>query len=131
MAGTDAVAAVNLHRRIDDALRRLGGVKLGHRRFARHPRRTFILGPGGTIDQQRRGIDAERHVGEVTLHHLQFAERCAEQIAVRGALERFIERAAGETKRCSANRGAEHIERRHGDLEAVAGLADQGIGGNS
>ena len=37
----------------------------------------------------------------------------------------FVERAAGKAERRGADRRAEHVEHRHGDAEAVAGLADQ------
>ena len=83
MAAAHAVAAVQLHRRVDDALRALGGVELGHRRLARDARGAHVLGPGGAIDEQRRRVDVERHVGDVALHHLQFGHRRAEQLARR------------------------------------------------
>ena len=59
----------------------LGGFRreeFGHRSFARDAWRALVFRPGSAIDQQRRRIDVERHVGEMALHHLQAPERCAE-----------------------------------------------------
>src|SRR5262245_5421192 len=60
------------------------------------------------------------------LHQLQVGKRRTKQMATRGAPERFIERAASESKRSRANRGAEHIECRHRDLEAISCIANEG-----
>src|SRR5271155_4622351 len=57
MARAHAVAAVNLHRGIDHPLGRFRGVELCHRGLACDPRCPHVLGPGGTVDQQRRRID--------------------------------------------------------------------------
>ena len=62
------------------------------------------------------------------MHHLQIGERPAEQFSAFRARDGFIERAAGETERRGADGRAENIERRHGDLEAVARRADHGGG---
>ena len=42
----------------------------------------------------------------------------------RGAVEGLVEGAAGEAERGGADGGAEHVQRRHGDLEALARSAD-------
>ena len=60
------------------------------------------------------------------LHHLQIGERAAEQLARLRPRDRLVERAAGEAERGGADRGAEDVERRHGDLEAFARRADHG-----
>src|SRR5262249_55991532 len=59
------------------------------------------------------------------LHHLQVGEWSAEQMSVGGPPKRFVQRTARKAERSGANRGAEHIERRHRDLEAVAGVANE------
>ena len=48
---------------------------------------------------------------------------------VERALRRLVERAAGEARARGADRGAEHVERRHRLREAAAALAEQGVGG--
>jgi hypothetical protein len=77
------VAAMQLHGLVDHILRVVSGIELGHRRLAADPRRALILEPGRAVDQQRRGIDIKRHVGDMPLHHLQIAHRRAEQFALR------------------------------------------------
>ena len=59
----------------------LGGKKLGHCGFAGHAGRSRVLGPCGAIDEQGAGIDIKRHVGDVTLHHLEIGKRCAHDMA--------------------------------------------------
>ncbi len=114
-----AEAAVQLHGRVDDPLCRLGRVELGHRRLARDPLGAGVLRPRGAIDEERRGVDVERHVRELSLHELELGERCAEELAVGGASERLVERPAGKAERRGADGGAEHVERRHRHLEAA------------
>ena len=87
--------------------------------------RARILRPGGAVDQECRGIDRERHVGELGLNHLQLGQRPAEQLPPARTRERLVERPARKPERRSADRGAEHIERGHGDLEALARRAEQ------
>ena len=64
----------------------------------------------------------------MTLHHLQFGHRRAEQFARHDTPRGLDHGAAGEAERGGADRGAEHIERRHCDLEALARLADHSVG---
>ena len=119
----DAEAAVQLHGAIDDALRRLGRDHFRHRGLAGDARGALVLGPGGAIDQQRRGVDLAGAVGDRRLRHLQIAERGAEQPAACGMCDGLVQRPAGEAERGGAHGRAEHVERRHGDLEALARLA--------
>ena len=46
------------------SLRALGGEQLGHRGLAGDARRAHVLRPGGAVDEQRRRIDVERHLGD-------------------------------------------------------------------
>ena len=131
MTGTHTVAAVSLHRGVDDPLRGFGGIEFRHGRLTRDASRACVFGPGGAIDQQRRGVDFDRHIGDMALHHLQIAKRRAEQLPARGSLHGFSHGAARKAERRGADRGAEYVEGRHRDLETVAGLADQRIGGDA
>src|SRR5262249_13838101 len=76
-------------------------------------------------------IDFDRHVGDVALDHLQFRQWSAKQFSALGPFDRFGERTARETKRRGPHRGAEDIERRHRDLEAVAGSTDENVGADT
>src|SRR5262245_17596026 len=67
----------------------------------------------------------------MTLDHLQFRQWSAKQLAALGPFDRFGERTARETKRRSPHRGAEDVERRHRDLEAIAGRADEIVGADT
>ena len=53
------------------------------------------------------------------------------ELAGQRARRRLVERAAGEAQRGGADRGAEHVERRHRLREAAAALAEQGGGGEA
>src|SRR3712207_8417071 len=44
-------------------------------RLARDPPAHDVLGPGGAVDQQRAGVDAERHLGELGLHERELRHR--------------------------------------------------------
>ena len=77
------------------------------------------------VDEQRAGVDAERHLGQLGLHERQLGHRRAEQFAFADTAERLVERAAREPERGGADGGAEHVERRERDPHALAGLADQ------
>ncbi len=125
MAFADAVAAVDLHGRVDDFLRLFRGEQLCHGGLAADTRRASVLGPGGAIDEKRRGIHGQRHVGEVSLHHLQLEQGCTEQVTLADAIEALIQRAAREAKGRRCNGRAEDVEDAHGDAEAGAGRADQ------
>ena len=82
-------------------LRALGGEELRHGGLARDAGGAVVLGPGGAIDQQRRRIDVERHLGDVALHHLQIGERAAEQFA-RAARARRVSSSARRAKPSAA-----------------------------
>ena len=128
MAVRDAEAAEDLHRAVDHLLRFFRGVQLGHARFAADAGAEHVLGPRRAVDQQGRGIDRERHVGEPGAGELQIGERLAEQLAGRRVPNRLVKRAAGKPQRRRADRRAEHVERRHRDLEAFAWRAQQVLG---
>jgi hypothetical protein len=51
-----------------------------------------------------------------------------EQFALAHPAQGFVQRPPGKAQRGSTHRGAEHVEHRHGDLEACARLANQRFG---
>ena len=116
---------MQLHRHVDHPLRRLGGVKLGHRRLAADPSGPHVLGPGRAVDQQRGRVDLHRHVGDMALHHLQLGQRRAADPARLHPHHRRVQRPTREPQRCRPHRRAEHVQHRHGNLEPLAGPPDQ------
>ena len=83
-----------------------------------------VLFVSGAVNQQGRGVDVDGAVGERSLRELQIRERRAEQIARGGVVDHLIEGAPGEPERGGGDGRAEDIERRHGNLEALAGAAE-------
>src|SRR3546814_11344758 len=65
----------------DLPLGRLGGIHLGHRGLAGDTVGTAVLGPGGAVDQQGRGVDLGRHVGDLGLGELVIGELLVEHLA--------------------------------------------------
>ena len=126
-----AIAAMQLHRLVDDLLRLIRGKELGHSRLAGDARRAGILGPGGAVDQQRRSVDVQRHIGDVPLYHLQIEQRRALHMAGRDPVQRLIQRPARKAECCRSDGGAEHIQHAHGDFEALTALAEHGTGRNA
>ena len=116
---------MQLQGRVDDALGGFRRMQLGHRRLAADAGRAHVLGPGSAVDQQRRSIHLQRHIRDMPLHHLQLGQRRAEKLALAHAGQRLVQRPAGKAQRRCTDGGAEHVQHRHGDLEAIAALADQ------
>ena len=67
---------------------------------------------------------AEVWVSRAKYPNLYSAKRAAEQLAAAGVAHRLVQGAPREAERRGADRRAEDVERRHRDLEAVAGPAD-------
>ena len=109
---------------VDDLLRLIGGEKLGHRSLAGDARRAGVFQPRGAVDEKRGGVDVERHVGDMPLHHLKLGQRRALHAPSGHAVQRLVQRAAGEPQRGGGDRSAEHVEHRHGDAEPLAGATD-------
>src|SRR5260221_8959 len=119
----DAEAPMELHGAIDHTLRRLGREHFRCRRLPRNARGALVLGPGSAIDEQGRCVDLAGAIGHRPLRELQLGERGAEELAACGALNGFMQRAPRKTE-CGGTHGrTEDVERRHRDLETVAGPA--------
>src|SRR3954465_14148389 len=74
-----AVAAMDAHRFEADIHRRLGGEQLGHAGF-HIAALAFVVGPRRLVDQETRGLDLGRHVGELQLYGLVFADWLTERL---------------------------------------------------
>ena len=81
-------------------------------------------------DEQARGVDAQRHVGEPERDRLVLGDRLAELAALLGVRDRVLERRAGEPRRGGAERDARAVERRHQAAEARALLAEPAVVGD-
>src|SRR6202044_3001351 len=86
-----------------------------------------VAAPCGAIGQERRRIDLRRHLAKRSLSKLEVSERRAKHFSALGMRKRLIERTPREAKRRRGDRGAEDVERAHGDLEAVPGAAEPAV----
>src|SRR5918994_2198360 len=84
----------------------LKGRGLAHQ-LAGDARDTAILRPGGAVDEERRGVDGGGHLRQRRLRELEVGERRAEQAAGTGAVQGFVEGAAGKAEGGGADGGAE------------------------
>jgi hypothetical protein len=100
-----------LHSAVDHLLGAFGGVQLGHCGLARDARPTRVLRPRRAVDEQRAGIDRQRHVGQARLHELEVAECLAKGAPLACVGHRLIERPPREAEGRRTHRGAEHVER--------------------
>ena len=114
---------------VDHALGVLGRDEFRQRRLAGDAGRAAVLGPGGAVDEEGGGIDLGRALGDGRLRELEVAERAAEELAAIGMGQRLVQGPPCEAERRGADRRAEDVERRHRDLEPVAGAADAVLDG--
>jgi hypothetical protein len=80
--------------------------------------------PGGAISQQRGAVYDGRHLRKLGLRELEVRKGPVEHPAGRGSVERLVEGPAREPERSRRHRRAEHVERAHRNLEALAAGAD-------
>src|SRR5262249_57067046 len=80
-----------------------------------------VLRPCSPINEEGGCVDVARARGDGGLRQLQVAERRAEQPACARALEGLMQSTTGEPERRCADGRAKHVERRHGNLEPLAG----------
>src|ERR1700694_1413105 len=84
---------------------------LGHRAFRALERPALRRHPSGTPDEQARGVDLHRHVGELEADRLVLPEGLAELLAVLGVLERELIRGAGDADGSRPGSGAVSLQR--------------------
>src|SRR5882672_5168483 len=89
----EAVATVNLHAFVCNANGNLAGKKFGHARFAGEASGFLIGEPCGLIHKQACGFDFRRHVRELELNCLEFADGLAELLPLLGVIRGGVERA--------------------------------------
>ena len=118
-------------RLVDDALRRLGGDHLGHRRLRR---RAPVLRRRASMRRDRRAAPRRRCPRPFAEHragHVALAERSAEHPARACVRDRLVERTAREADGRGADRRAKDVERAHRELESFAGVAEHRVAGNA
>src|SRR3984957_10889476 len=119
-AASDPPATEHLQRPIDNALSSLRCGHLRHRGLDGGRQLLDVAAPCGAIGQKRSPIDLRRHVAKRRLSKLKVSERRAKHFSALCMRKRLIERAPREAKRRGGHRGAEDVERAHGDLEAFS-----------
>src|SRR4051794_16421881 len=119
-----AVAAVDLDGLVGRAYGQAARLELGLRR--RQPERAAaVLEHGGLVDEQPRGLDLGRHVGELGLDRLIFGDRLAERLALLGVRERLVERPLRQPDAHRGHADPPAVERLEELLEAHAGRPEQ------
>ena len=118
-----AAPAQDLDRAVDDALRRLGGKSLGHRRLERHSLRSAVRFPRSAVHQQPRGGELDGHLRQFFLDELEIGERLPELFAVARILQRFPQRPRGHAARGGTHGGAQPVERAETQTVTLALLA--------
>src|SRR5207237_6633482 len=109
----ETVAAVNLETPVRRPVRKLPGEELRHRGGAAEVA-SFVLFPGGLVDEATGRLDLRGHVDELLLHRLELGDRLAELLALLRVGVREVVAALGETD----------AHRRDGDASAVEDLQD-------
>src|SRR5688572_15619201 len=119
-----AVAAVDAQRLVRVLERRLGGEVLGHAGLEIAALAAVVDGRR-VLDQQSRGLDARRHLGELQLDRLVLADRLAEGVALARILERFLERGLGHADAARRDIDPAELEAADGLMKAAPFRADQ------
>ena len=80
--------------------------------------------PRGAIDEQRRGIDRQSHIGKLSLRDLEVRERLAESLSLLGPRYSFVERPSREAQSGRTYRRTKHVKCGESDLQPVALFPD-------
>src|SRR5664280_554239 len=128
-----AVTAEQLHGVSGDAHRGVRGEGLGGR-----PKVTQLIVGVTNVDRRARAVDegaggfgANRHVGQHEAQSLEFTDRRAEGLATFHVLARVVDRSLGDTDGLGSDGRAGPVEGVHGDLKALALLANTVRGRNT
>ncbi|KAG1083383.1 hypothetical protein G6F40_014785 [Rhizopus arrhizus] len=118
---------MDLHRLVGDPHRRFRGGQLGHRRFGAEAL-ALALHPCRAQGQQQGCIQLALHVGDLGLGHLESTDGRAKGLALLHVFQgRFIGGPC-DADGLRGNADAAGVEHAHGDLEALALLAQHIIG---
>ncbi len=134
LAHAHAASAEHLHGHVDHALRVLRGRELGGggcRRIGGRAgalRGAFVAHPRGAVGEHRGGVDERTHLAQSGLGELKVGQVLAEHLALPRMGHRLGEGAARHAQRGGGHRGAEDVQRLHGQLEAAIHRAHQRVG---
>src|SRR6266542_2560224 len=119
-----AVAAVDLERPVDGAVRELAGVELRHCGLARE-RLPLVLQPRRLVDEVAPGLDLGCHVHELELNRLEARDRLSELLALLRVGVGEVVRALGEADAHRRNRDPPPVEDLEELPEALAARAEE------
>src|SRR4051812_33802382 len=114
----DTHAAKELHGIVNHALGGFGGEQFRHRSFPRNAILASVARPSRAVDEQRAGVDGQRHVGELGLGDLEIRETLPEGFAVLRPCYGFVERTTRKAECGGANGGTKNIQRPERDAHA-------------
>ena len=121
-----AVAAEDLDRLRGLAPRHLGREQLRLRALL-GVRRAGRLQPRRPIDEQARGVDLGRHVGELPLDRLEVRDALTERVALLRVLARDVVGRLRDAERLRGDTDPAAVERRHRDGEALVLLVQEAV----
>src|SRR5262245_24565112 len=116
MPRDNSVAAVDLQSLIDDSLGCFGCEEFRDRRFHRQTRLPLVVRRSGLVDQKARRFQICRHLGELELNALKFADRATELLSSARIRNGFSQSSSGETDGTSPNCTAKHIKCLQGEF---------------
>src|SRR5215475_395096 len=122
-----AVAAMELHRLVGDAVGHLGGEELGHRDLGDAVRPSRIE-RGRVIQETARGLDLRGHLRHAMAQRLLLAQRPVEGMALAQVDHGVLEGLPGTGEREHASHDALALESRRKLLEAATFHAEQVFG---
>ena len=120
-----AVAAMQLQAAIDHLEAGIGGKALGLRGERASRRLALADRDRGAMQQQPRGLDLGRIVGDAELQRLEIGQPRAELLALFHVVDGAVEAELRAADRAGADVQAAAVEPGHGDLEALALGADE------
>ncbi|EAU62243.1 conserved hypothetical protein [Stigmatella aurantiaca DW4/3-1] len=120
-------AAVHLEGLVGHAAGHLAGVQLRH--GALHGvAHALVLEQCRLVHQQARRVDLRGHVRQHELDGLVLPDGLAERLALARVAHRLLERGPGDAQRLRGDADPAAVQRAHGDLEALALLAQEVLG---
>src|SRR5437763_1104631 len=121
-----AVAAVDLHSLLGAAHGEASALELRLRRREAEVAPGVLLA-GGLVDEQPRGLDLARHVGELCLDRLKAGDRPAEGAALAGIAQRLVERSLREPHTHRRDADAPDVEHAQKLPEAGTARAQEAV----
>ena len=119
---------MNLDRDVHRALRRLGCEELGHRRRLADRADARVVLARRVADEQPRGLNLRRDLGELVADRLEARERLAERLALRRVADGRVQRGLSHPDAEGSDARSKQVEGVHRDREAAADLSEHLLG---